>query len=132
MKIYLSPNTAGRGNWLNGNLQHLSRHIQNELINSEFKSSFEEFRVNLSYPPMYVLPGVVGMEVTFMQHYNTLPYSRLNRRFKTIEVTIQAAEFSDHCDKEEQKKYVHQFEIKPQLRNISEAALTQILIDKLL
>lgn len=79
MKIYLSPNTAGRyGGALNGNLRHLDRFIQNELTNSEFKSSFEELWLTLSYPPMYVLPGVVGMEVTFKKYYDTFPYSRLN------------------------------------------------------
>lgn len=132
MKIYLSPNTAGRGSWLNGNLQHLKRFIQNELANSAFKSSFEDFRLNLSYPPMYVLPGVVGIEVAFMQHYDTLPYSRLNRRFKTIDISLKSPEFSEYCDKEEQKNYQHKFEIETQFKNISETKLGQILIDKFL
>jgi hypothetical protein len=133
MKIYLSPNTAGRyGGALNGNLQHLDRFIQNELNNSEFKSSFDELWLTLSYPPMYVLPGVVGMEVTFKKYYDTFPYSRLNRRYKKIEITLKAPEFSEHFDKEEQKEYKHKFEIEPQFKNISEAELGQILIEKFL
>lgn len=133
MKIYLSPNTAGRyGGALNGNLRHLDRFIQNELTNSEFKSSFEELWLTLSYPPMYVLPGVVGMEVTFKKYYDTFPYSRLNRRYKKIDITLKAPEFSEHFDKEEQKKYQHKFEVEPQFKNISEVELGQILIDKYL
>lgn len=73
MKIYLSQNTAGRyRGGLKGNLQHLNRFIQNELNNSEFKSSFDELWLDLASPPMYVLPGVVGMEITFKKYYDTL------------------------------------------------------------
>ncbi len=133
MKIYLSPNTAGRsGGALNGNLRHLGRYIQMELNKAGFKSSFDELWLTLSYPPMYVLPGVVGMEITFKKYYDTFPYSRLNRKYKKIDITLQAPEFSEHFDKEEQKKYEHKFEIEPQFRNISEAELGRILIDKYL
>jgi hypothetical protein len=59
MRIYLSPNTAGRyGGSFNGNLRHMGRFIQNELNNSAFESSFDELRLSLSYPPMYFLPDV--------------------------------------------------------------------------
>ncbi|HMQ48898.1 MAG TPA: hypothetical protein PKA00_15615 [Saprospiraceae bacterium] len=133
MKIYLTPNTAGRyGGALNGNLRHLDRFILSELNNSEFKSSFDELWLTLSYPPMYILPGVVGMEVTFKKYYDTFPYSRLNRRYKKIDLTLKAPEFSEHLDKEEQEKYKHKFEIEPQFKNITEAELGQILIDKYL
>jgi hypothetical protein len=133
MKIYLSPNTAGRhGGALNGNLRYLDRFIQNELNNSGFKSSFDEFWLTLSYPPMYVLPGAVGMEITFKKYYDTFPYSRLNRRYKTIYVTLKAPEFSEHCDLEEQKKYQHQFDIEAQFKNISEVELGKVLVDKFL
>lgn len=133
MKIFLSPNTAGRyGGALKGNLRHLDRFIQNELSNSEFKSSFDELWLTLSYLPMYVLPGVVGMEIAFQKHYESFPYSRLNRRYKKIDITLKAPEFSEHFDKEEQKKYKHTFEIESQFKNISEVKLAQILIDKYL
>jgi hypothetical protein len=133
LKIYLSPSTAGRyGGSLKGNLRYLSRYIQTELENSEFQSSFEELWLTLSYPPMYVLPGVVGMEITFKKYYDTFPYSRLNRRYKKIDITLKAPEFSEHFDKEEQKKYEHKFEIEPKFKNISEVELGQILIDKYL
>jgi hypothetical protein len=133
MKIYLSPNTAGRyGGAFNGNLRHLGRFIQKELNISEFESSFDELRLSLSYPPMYVLPDVAGIAVDFKKHYDTLPYSRLNRRYKQIDITLKAPEFSEHFDKEEQKKYKHNFEIEPQFKDISEVELSQILIDKFL
>ncbi len=133
MKIYLSPNTAGRyGGALNGNLRYLGRLIEHELNHSSFCASFDELWLTLSYPPMYVLPGVIGIEVTFKKYYDTFPYSRLNRRYKKIDITLKAPEFSEHFDKEEQKKYEHQFDIEPQFKNIPEALLGQILIDKFL
>lgn len=131
MKIYLSPNTAGRaGGKLNNNLQYLDRYIQSELNKSEFKSTFEEFWLTLSYPPMYVLPGIVGMEIAFKNYYETLPYTRLNRKNKKIDITLKAPEFSEHCDKEDQKKYYNKFEIDSQFKNISEEELAKVLIDK--
>jgi len=133
MKIYLSPNTAGRsGGALNGNLKHLGRYIQSELNSGGFKSSFEEMRLTLSYPPMYVLPGVIGMEVDFKKYYDKFPYSRLNRRYKKIDITLKAPEFSEHFDKEEQNKYKHKFEIDQNYQGIAETDLARTLIDKYL
>jgi hypothetical protein len=133
MKIYLSPNTAGRyGGALNGNLRHLNRYIQSELDSGEFKSSFDELWLTLSYPPMYVLPGVVGMEVDFKKYYDKFPYSRLSRRYKKIDITLKAPEFSEHFDKEEQKKYKHRFEIDSKYQDISETELARVLIEKYL
>lgn len=133
MKIYLTPNTAGRyGGALNGNLRHLDKFIQSELDSGGFKSSFEEMWLTLSYPPMYVLPGVVGLEVDFKKYYDKFPYSRLNRRYKKADITLKAPEFSEHFDKEEQKKYKHQFEIDKIHQGISETDLAKILVDKYL
>lgn len=133
MKIYLSPNTAGRsGGALNGNLRHLDRHIQSELDLGGFQSSFEELWLTLSYPPMYVLPGVVGMEVDFKKYYDKFPYSRLNRRYKKIDITLKAPEFSEHFDKNEQEKHKHRFEIDRNYQEISETDLAKILVDKYL
>lgn len=133
MKIYLSLNTAGSiGKALNGNLQYLDRFIQTELDNSEFKSSFDELWLTLAYPPMYVLSGIAGMEVAFKKNYATFPHSRFNRRYKKIDINLKAPEFSEHFDKEEYKKHSHKFEIEPKFKNISEADLGQILIDKYL
>ncbi|MBL0080548.1 MAG: hypothetical protein IPP53_16035 [Bacteroidetes bacterium] len=131
MKIYLIPNTVGRyGGALNGNLRYFYRFIQDELKNSEFKSSFDELLLTLSYPPMYILPGIIGMELTFNDNYATFPYSRLNRRYKRIEIILRAPEFSEHFDNEQQKKYKNKFEIETQFQDISEVQLGQILIDK--
>jgi len=131
MKIYLSPNTAGRyGGGLNGNLRHLNRYIQSELDSGGFKSSFKELWLALSYPPMYILPGVVGIEIDFKKYYDKFPYSRLNRRYKKIDITLKAPEFSEHFDKEEQKKHKHTLQIEGKYQNISETDLARILIDK--
>ncbi|SHE45788.1 hypothetical protein SAMN04488522_101251 [Pedobacter caeni] len=81
---------------------------------------------------MYVLPGVAGMEITFKKYYDTLPESRLNRRYKKIDIALKAPEFSEHFDKGEQKEYKHKFKIEAQFTNISEVQLGQILIDKYL
>lgn len=133
MKIYLSQATADRGGiGLIGNLQYLLRSIQNELNDSAFKSSFNELWLTIAYPPMYVLPGVVGSEVTFNQYYNSYPYSRMNRRFKKIDITLKAPEFSEYFDKEDQQAFNNKFEIEPQFKNITEAELGKILIDKFL
>jgi hypothetical protein len=133
MKIYLSANTAGRGGGgLNGNLRHLNRLIQKELDNSDFNTSFDELWLTLSFPPMYVLPGVVGIEKDFKKYYDTFPYSRLSRRYKKIDITLKAPEFSEYFDKAEQSKYQNNFDIEPQFKNICETDLGKILIDKFL
>ncbi len=71
MKIYITPNTVGRyGGSLNDNLRYLDRFIQSELDLAGSQSSFEELWLRLSYPPMYILPGIVGMEVYFKKHHD--------------------------------------------------------------
>ncbi|WP_309609263.1 hypothetical protein [Flavobacterium sp.] len=133
MKIHLSPNTAGRsGGKLNGNLRYFSEFIEIELKKAKFKTSFEELWLNFAYPPMYVLPGVIGMEITFKKYYDSFPYSRLNRKNKKIEITLKAPEFSEHFDKEDQKEYEHKFDIDPSFKNISETELGKIVVEKFL
>lgn len=131
MKIYLTPRTVGTsGGGLNRNLKYLDRLIQSELDKSSFQSSFNELWLGISYPAMYVVPGIVGMEVTFNKYYETLPFSRMNRKFKTIDITLKAPEFSEHFQKEEQVNYKDKFEIAEKYKNISEPELAKILIDK--
>lgn len=134
MKIHLSYSTAGRyGGALKGNLKFLYRVIQQELDKNGFISSFDDLRITLAYPPMYVLPGVVGIEKDFKKYYDTsLPYYRSNRRYKNIEITLRAPEFSELFQKEEQKKYKHTFEIEKQYKDISEVDLGRIIVDKYL
>ncbi|SHG97575.1 hypothetical protein SAMN04488109_2711 [Chryseolinea serpens] len=131
MKLYLNLSTAGRyGGGLNGNLRYLTDLIQAELSKSGFTSSFNEFWLTLAYPPMYVLPGVVGMEKDFKEFYDKFPYSRLDRRNKKVDITLQAPEFSEHLDKEEQSRYMHKFEIEDKYKNLSEVDLARVLLDK--
>ncbi|HEY5751194.1 MAG TPA: hypothetical protein VIU12_34255 [Chryseolinea sp.] len=131
MKLYLTLSTAGRyGGGLNGNLRHLTNLIQVELSKSGFTSSFNEFWLTLAYPPMYVLPGVAGIEKDFKKYYDKFPYSRLDRRYRKVDVTLRAPEFSEHLDKKEQSKYKHKFEIEDKYKNLSEVDLARILLDK--
>ncbi len=133
MKIYFSRNTAGRyGGALNGNLRFLPNVIQTTLDNSCFTSTFDELWLTLSYPPLYVLPGVVGMEKQFFEFYNKFPYSRLNRKFKKIEITLKAPEFSEHFDLKDQERYSNRFDLERQYKNLSEVDLGRVLIDKYL
>ena len=131
MKIYFSTITAGKsGEGLKGNLKHLNNFIQSELDKVQFKSSFEEFWFRLAYPPMFTLPGIVGIEKNFIQTFEKFPFSRLNRRFKTIDITLKAPELSEHIEKEKQAKYKHKLEIDNKFKNISEVELAKIIIGK--
>ncbi len=131
MKIYLTPKTvATSGGGLRGNLQYLDRFIQSELDKSNFQSSFNELWLSIAYPAMYVTSGSAGMENAFNQYCETLPYSRMNRKLKTIDITLKAPEFSEHFQKEEQKNYQDKFDIAGEYKNITEPELAKILIDK--
>ncbi len=133
MKIYVSPKTVGKyGGALNGNLRFLPNVIQSALDNSGFKSTFDELWVTLAYPPMYVLPGVVSMVKQYFEFYDKFPYSRLDRRYKKIEITLKAPEFSEHFDLKEQGNYSDKFEIENQYKNLTETDLAKTLIDKYL
>ncbi|MEO6849759.1 MAG: hypothetical protein ABI203_05235 [Mucilaginibacter sp.] len=130
MEIFISPQTAGRSARLKGNLRYFDRIITDELNKASFQSSFGDFWLNLAYPPMYVLSGVVGTEVDHKKYYNTLPNSRLDRKNKKIEVSLRAPEFSEHFDKAEQSEFKHKFNIENKYRNISQNDLAKTLIEK--
>lgn len=133
MKIYIESSTAGRfGGGLKGNLTNFDQYIQKKLDEAGFRSSFDEFWLSLAYPPMYILPGVVGIEKEYKEYYDRFPYSRVNRRYRKIDVSLQCPEFSEHFDKEDQAGYQHRFDIDPKYKNISETSLAHILLDKYL
>lgn len=117
---------------LNGSLKYLSQIIQSELDKANFQSSFEELWLTIAHPPMYVLPGVVGIEKDFKKYYDTFPISRFNRKYKKIDIELKAPEFSEHFDGEEKDKYEHKFDIDNKYKNLTETELAQILIDKYL
>jgi hypothetical protein len=133
MKIYISSKTVGKyGGGLNGNLRFLPNVIQSALDSSNFTSTFSEAWLTLAYPPMYVLPGIVSMVDQYFDFYIKFPYSRVDRRFKKVEITLKAPEFSEHFDLKEQDKYTDRFEIESQYKSISETDLAKTLIDKYL
>jgi hypothetical protein len=131
MKIYLSPLTlATSGGGLKGDLRNFDSYIQRELDHSGFESSFEEIRLSIAYPPMYVAPGTATQLDNFLKNYTTFPYVRLDRRYKRIGIILQAPEFSEHFHKEESVKYPKRLEIGEQYKNISVTQLAHILLDK--
>jgi hypothetical protein len=133
MKIYLSTSTVGRsGGGFKNNLNFFEGVIKDRFDNSGFKSSFEELWLTLAYPPMYILPGILGMEKRFKEFYDELPYSRFSRKYNKMEITLKAPEFSEHFDKEDQGKYKNKFTIESQYKNLSEIDLTRAFIDKLI
>lgn len=133
MKIYLSHRSAGRyGGGLKGGLGYFDRIIQTELDNANFQSSFKELWLTIAHPPMYVLPGVVGIEKDFENYCLKLPVSRLNRKFKKIDIALNAPEFSEHYDGLEKDEYEHVFDIDSKYKNLTETELAQTVIDKYL
>lgn len=133
MKIYLIPNTLGRmGGLLKNNLAHLYKYVETEIDKSNFSSTFNELRLTLSYPPNDTISSMASLRNSFDSFYNALPYSRLNRKSGTIEITVKAPEFSEHFNDNNEKEYSHKFAIDPKYKNISEIELGRITIDKLL
>jgi hypothetical protein len=134
MKINLGYGTVGKVSFgdLKGILLHFDRLVELELATNGFKSSFEEFSLMLTYPPMYIASEIVGMEKVFMEEYQTLPYSRIDRRYRTMSFRIQAPEFSEFFDGKEEDNHKHQFQINPAYLGITDTELASILIDKFL
>jgi len=103
MKTYVYQNTAASygGVCFHGSLRYFDKYIGSVFQQKNFTSSFEELELILSYPPLYILPEIADLQKSFMEYYQTLPYSRLDRRYKKIEVSIRAPEFSEHIEKTE-------------------------------
>jgi hypothetical protein len=131
MKIYFAPKTAGRyGGSLKGSLRFLPEIIESELNEAGFKSSFDELWLTISYPPMYVLPGVIGIEKDYQNFHDSLPKRFINRRQRNIAVTLQGPEYSEHFDKNEQAQYQYRFDIADIYKNISTSELAVVTINK--
>lgn len=132
MRIFISASTVGRyGGGLNGQLRHLPQVIQNELKKADVKSTFDQFWLTFSYPPLYVLSGVLDSKATFNNYYhNSLPYSRLSRKTKKVEITLQTPELSEHFDSREKDNYSNQFDIDDKYRNLADTDIAKIVIDK--
>lgn len=133
MKIYLHPTTVGRtGGPLNGNLKYLDSYIQSELDRSGFQSSFDGLWFGISFMPLYISPGIANMEEGYRSFYDSLPYSRLNRKNKTIDVTVKAPEFAEHFQEAISSKKKAGSESATESNSKSETELAQILLDKYL
>ena len=84
MKIYLIPVTVGtRGGGLQGNLRYIDKYIERELGRSGFKSSFNELHLSIAYLLLYNTPGTAFTESNYKNYYDTLPYSRFDRKIRS-------------------------------------------------
>lgn len=133
MKLYLTDSTAGRyGSFsLNGNLRYLDKYIQKQIDKESFGNSFEELWINFAFPPLYLPSKVLRMRAQFLEWYNYLPYTRVQRRYKKVDISIRAPEFSEHFELKEQAKHQHQFAVDDAYQGIIEIELARILMDKL-
>lgn len=133
MKIYFSTGTFGKSSGgLKGHLYHLTNYIQSELANLNFNSNFEEFWITLLYPPMFRDSNGFGNETKFAEYYSKLPYCRINRKFKAINLTLKAPELSEHLEKELINESSIQFVIEDKFKNLDEAQIAIAVIDKYL
>lgn len=143
MKIYFYPSTAGRyGGGLSDNLRYFAEFLNEELKQNHFESSFEEIFLKLFFPPLYVLPGVKGIEKDFMKnYYQTLPNFRVERRYKRISASLQAPEFSEHeelvsLSQEDptnpEYKDIVRLDVAAKYKGFSEVYLAQLLITRII
>ncbi len=133
MKIYFSTGTFGKSSGgLKGNLYHITNYIQSELATLNFNSNFEEFWFTLLYPPMFRASNGFGNETKFAEYYSKLPYCRINRKFKSINLTLKAPELSEHFEKELINESSILFEIEDKFKNLDETQIAITVIDKYL
>jgi hypothetical protein len=151
MKLYLSGRTTGQSGGFAKNLPYFNNYIDEYLTSAGFDSSFEELWVTFAYPPTYIWGGIIGMEIKYKEWYDTFafPYSRLNRRYKTIDVLLKTPEFSEsfesipieqepiHSDAEslelfKKKKEIIRLDIEPQYKGIPREEVAKIMVDKLI
>ena len=135
MKIHIGGSTAGRfGGFMTNTLYLFDKFIQGEFDNAGFHSNFEDLYITMAYPPTFVLKSVYGIENNFKTWYNAFkfPYSRLNRRFKTINITLKAPELSESFEVIYKGDKIIQLDIEEQYKGFSRVEAAHILIDKLL
>jgi hypothetical protein len=134
MKLYLSGQTTGQHGGFAKNLPYFNNYIDEYLTSAGFDSSFEELSVRFAYPPTYIWKGIIGMEKEYKVWYDTFafPYSRLNRRYKTIDVLMKTPEFSESFEsitKDAEQIYL---DIEPQYKGILREEIAKIMVDKLI
>ena len=137
MKISVSLKTASRGSSLGKNLVYLADYIADEFARRHLTTSFDEISVTFAFPPLFMLPGVLGMEKSFMEYYKSLPVLRIERKNKKIVAIIPAPEFTEYCDHRELSfesagKDITFFEVPDAYKNLSEITLAKIFIKHLL
>ncbi|MBS1511736.1 MAG: hypothetical protein JST86_12895 [Bacteroidetes bacterium] len=131
MKIRLYSRTADSGGGLlKDNLASLDDYIQQKLDQSAFQSSFNELSLTIFCPSKYVDSAFKRMEDIFNEHYATLPYCRVNRRFKSIAISLKAPEFSTYFQTDDQKQNSGKFSDQTEFKDLSEVDLAKTLIDK--
>lgn len=134
MKLYIGGRTVGRYGGSIKSLPYFDKYIENTLLSSGFTSSFMGMWIDLAYPPTYILKGVLNMQKPYEEWYHTFnfPYSRLNRRYKKIDILLQAPEFSESFESIGKDDDFLRLEIEDKYKNIPRTEIAKILIDKLI
>jgi hypothetical protein len=134
MKLYLSGQTTGQGGGFAKNLPHFDSYIHEYLNSSGFDSSFEELWITFAYPPTYIWKGIIGMEKDYKEWFDTFafPYSRLNRKYKKIDILLKAPEFSESFESISKREEPILLDIEPQYKGIPREAIAKIMMDKLI
>ena len=134
MKLYISGKTVGIYGGSLRNLPYFDNYIENYLKLAGFSSSFEEMWIEFAYPPTYILKGILSMQKQYEEWYNTFnfPYSRLNRRYKKIDISLKASEFSEGFERIDKDDDFLRLDIEDKYKNIPRVEVAKILIDKLI
>ncbi|MBL7818325.1 MAG: hypothetical protein JNL70_25155 [Saprospiraceae bacterium] len=137
MQLYIRGATAGRGQSFHGSsIAYFDTYIQEQLDSNGFQSNFEDVWITLAYPPTYILKNVERLVQTYKEWYEEFrfPYSRLNRRFKNVHITLKAPEFSMcfGAVRDDMGFEIIDLVIEDEYQNFTKIDFANILIDKLL
>jgi hypothetical protein len=134
MKLYLSGRTTGIYGGFAKNLPYFNSYIENYLQLCDFQSTFEEMWVTFAFPPTYVRKGILGMKKEYEEWYSTFnfPYSRLNRRYKKIDLLLKTPEFSESFEFIDKEDEIIRLEIEEKYKGIPRVEIAVLMIDYLI
>ncbi len=96
MRLNLFITTVGTGG--SGQYAYLFQFLQKQLAQAGFTSGFDEFKLTLMYPPSFVRPEISLLQEGFNERYHQLPKVRTNRKFKSIDIILQAPQIAGYFE----------------------------------